>query len=96
MPYVDESLLPHNMPSENGIQTFWEDKEQRKHDLRVAESGLLTRFKNESFQEHFEKSMESVLEAPAQCAPKLVRQSEIVSYTLLMLQGIPSQMFDLE
>lgn len=44
MPYVNQSLLEHNIEKESGMIRLWEDEELdvKMRDLRVSENGLLT------------------------------------------------------
>ena len=48
MPYVDESLLEHNLREESGIQRLWEDEqiELKMRDMRISEGCVMVHQKD--------------------------------------------------
>ncbi|CDW78602.1 lissencephaly type-1-like motif-containing protein [Stylonychia lemnae] len=92
MPHFDESLVKSNLKEESGIQRLWEDEsiDIKLRDLRLCESGLLTSVKCREFNKAFLKYTDNNFEIYEK---KVFTESEVIQMALLMLQGVPSQLF---
>ena len=90
MPYVDESVLDHNVKQESGIQRLWEDENLHIHlrNLSVCEPGVITKQKEASFLACYKDSVKSAIRVPG--SSKTIKEKDLVKQIILLLQGIPS------
>lgn len=66
MPYVDESLLDHNVKSESGIVRYWEDDSVhlQMRNLKVGEPGLLTKQKEIHTLSSYQEAVRFAIKVP--------------------------------
>jgi hypothetical protein len=91
MPYVDESLLDHNLKAESGISRLWEDHSIHLslRNLKVGEPGLITRQKEQFTLERYQEATRLAIKVSGNT--RTIKQIEFIQKIILLLQGIPSQ-----
>ena len=95
MPYVDESLLEHNLREESGIQRLWEDEqiELKMRDMRISEGCVMVHQKDRELEREY-REVEEAMEVRGIKAS--IKEEQVIAQALQMLQGIPGQIFQLE
>ena len=85
MPYVDESLLKHNVASESGIARMWEDESVHlsMRNLKVGEPGLITNQKELHTLERYQEATRFAIKVPGWT--KTIKQTEFVEKIILLL-----------
>jgi hypothetical protein len=66
MPYVNESLLEHNIKDESGMKSLWEDEQldYKMRNLQVSENGLLTKCKVKEFNSDYNYFSSGIIKVP--------------------------------
>ena len=78
MPYIDESVLDHNVKQESGIQRLWEDESLHLHlrNLSVCEPGVITKQKEASFLACYKDAVKSAIRVPG--SSRTIKEKDFV------------------